>query len=248
MATASWLAASAGNAANAGQINQFLGTHSSTWTYAGTQRAAQTTGSGAYQSSAGMYLAQSFTTGSGQTTLGQVWLQLSTVGGSPLTPLIGTLAVSLYPNGAPTGTALASTTLAEQYVYTAPFWVRVPLVASGLTPSTTYQIVTAPAGAGGHYYTWQQSNQTSGASASPDGVTWSAQTFGLMYQVFDDTPGSQLQLLYDDAGARWVSFTYDSFGRIATLTEYCVAQNPAAPLASATRTFTYTQGVLTGVA
>jgi len=248
MVVANWLAASAGSAANAGQVNQFLGTHTSTWLYAGVSRASQSTGSGVYSSTTGQYLAQSFTTGSSQTTVGAVYLQVSTVGGSPVTASIAPLALSLYASsaGAPAGTALGSVALNEQYVYSSSFWVQFPLAVTGLSPGTTYQLVLSPVGTASAYYAWQHSNQTSGASVSTDASTWNAQTYGLMYQVYDQGTSGQVQYLYEDSGARWTHLTYDAFGRVATITEYTTAQNPASPFQS-TRTLSYTNGSLTGV-
>ena len=248
MATPSWLAATAGYRTLPGQLNQFLGAHASTWVYAGTQRAAQSTGSGTYASSSSTYLSQTFTTAVGQSAIGQVWLQVSTVGGSPTAATIPPLTLSLYASfsGQPTGAALASTTVSEQYVYAAPFWLPVPLCATGLTAGANYALVASAAGSGSAYYVWQHSNQVSGAATSPDGATWTTQGYGLMFQVFDQSPGGQVQFLYDDSGARWARFTYDALGRVATIAEYCAVQG-AAPLSS-TRTLTYTSGMLTGVA
>lgn len=249
MASPSWLGASAGNAANAGMINQFLAGHTSSWGYGGAVQASQATGAALYVSSQSTYLGQRFTTGVSQTTIGQVWLQVSTVGGSPTTATITPLTVSLYADssGTPTGSALATTSVGEQYVYSSPFWLPIPFAVTGLTASTPYWIITSPAGTGSAYYAWQRSNQTSGAATSPDNTTWTTQTYGLMYEVYDLTAGtgSVPQFLYDDAGARWALITYDAFGRISTLTEYCAAQN-GTPLQSV-RTFTYTNGFLTGV-
>lgn len=248
MAVPAWLAASPGQRALPGQINQFLGTHGSTWVYAGAQRAAQTTGSAAYSSTASTYLAQQFTTAVGQTTVGQVWLQLSAVGGSPVTATISPLTVGLYASsaGSPTGTAITSTALAEQQVYSAPFWLPVPLAATGLTASTVYQLVVSAAGSGSAYYAWQHSNQTSGASTSPTGSAWSSQPFGLMFQVFDQTPGGLIQFFYDDAGARTVQLGYNAQGLPTTLTESAIAQDGS--VLYSTRTLTYSGGMLTGVA
>ena len=250
MATPNWLAASAGATTLPGQVNQLLGQHTSAWLYAGTQKSAQTTGSGVYQTTQSQYLAQSFNTGVSQTAVGQLWLQVSTVGGSPVTATIPPLTVGLYAssNGSPIGAALGSVTLNEQYVYSSPFWVPVPLAVTGLSPSTTYQIVTFPVGSSSNYYVWQQSNQTSGASVSADGVTWTTKTYGLMYQVFDQTASASGDVLFffDDGGARWVQLGYDSSDRLSSLTEYVTAQSATAPLQAA-RTFTYTNGFLTGV-
>jgi hypothetical protein len=242
-----WLGASAGHGAQAGQVNQFLGGHNSVWLYAGTQRAAQTTGTGIYQSTQSQWLAQQFTTAPGQTQIGAVWLQISAVGGSPASATIPPLTVSLYisSGGLPLGPALALTSTAEQVVYSAGFWLRVPLPAT-VTPLTVYQLVVSSAGATGHYYVWQQSNQVSGASASPDGITWSAQPFGLMFQVLDQTGGGPPQTLYDDNGARVTQFSYNAQNLVASITESVLAQDGS--VATFTRGFTYTNGTLTGVA
>jgi YD repeat-containing protein len=229
MATATWLAATAQQPTRPGQINQFLGSHSSSWLYSGnTLQNSQSIGSAVYVSTASQYLAQTVTTGSAQTTVGQVRLQVSTVGGSPVTATIPPLVVGLYANsgGVPTGPALGSVTLTEQYVYTAPFWMVVPLTVAGLTAATPYQLVVSPAGTGTAYYAWQQSNQTSGASTSPDGVTWTAQSYGFMYQVYDQsgTAGPPLTLT-DDGGARVTSFTYNSAGQLTGIAESVVNQS-----------------------
>jgi hypothetical protein len=245
MAGPSWLAATAGQPAYAGQLNQFLASHGATWLYAGTQQAAQTTGNAVYSASNGQYIAQSFTTGVSQTAVGQVWLQVSAVGGSPVTQAIPPLTLALYASsgGAPTGAALGSVAVNETYVYNAPFWVQFPLAVSGLTPSTVYQLVTFPAGASANYYAWQHSNQVIGGSLSADGVTWTTQAFGFMYQVFDQSAGGNLLYITEDGGARWTSLTYDAFNRVSTITEYTTG----ATALTSVRTFAYSNGSLTGV-
>lgn len=249
MAVQTWLAASAGSPARPGQINQFLGSHTSSWVYSGNiLRSSQQTGSSLYQSSDGQYMAQTFTTSSTQTTIGQVLLQVSTVGGSPVSALIPALTVSLYANasGVPTGSPIASSSLSSQYVYTSPFWVTVPLGASGLTASTPYQLVLSPAGGASNYYAWQQSNQTSGASLSSDGVTWNEQAYGFMYQVYDASgtnwPPSSL---IGDSGARVTTFTYNSSVQLIGVAESVVSQDGSG--FSSSRTITYSGQFPTGV-
>lgn len=247
MAAPTWLAATAGQQGLAGQVNQFLGAHQSTWLYQGAAVVvSQATGSGLYVSTTGTYYAQRFTTASAQTVIGQVKLQVSTVGGSPLSATAAPLAVALYADGGgfPAGAALASTSVIEQYVYAAPFWVPVPL-AAGVTPSTPYWLVTSPAGAGPAYYAWQKSNQVSGASTSPDGSTWTPQAYGLMYEVLDQAPAGRLQFLYDDGGARWVALSYNAAGQVSQITETTAAQGGSTLAVS--RTLTYSGGTLVGV-
>lgn len=242
-----WTAATAGAPTFAGQINQFTVGHSAVLVYSGTQRAAQSTGTGVYSASNGQYMAQSFTTAASQTTIGQAWLQVSTVGGSPVTQSIPPLTLSLYAsfNGSPTGAALGSVSVDEQYVYNATFWVQFPLAVGGLAPSTIYQLVLSAVGTSTNYYVWQHSNQVSGASLSPDAATWTTQAFGMMYQVFDGGVTGNLMFLVEDSGARWTSISYDSANRVSALTEYTTAQG-ATPFQSA-RTFTYSGARLIGV-
>lgn len=249
MATATWLAATAGQPARPGQINQFLGSHSSAWVYTGnTLQSSQATGNSIYKSSASQYMAQLITTTTNQTTIGQVGLQISTVGGSPITATITPLMVSLYANSAnaPSGSALFSVSLVEQFVYSAPFWLTVPLGASGLTGGTPYWLVVSPAGSGSAYYVWQESNQTTGASLSATGTSWTAQTFGFMYQVYDQTGTASPPLsLTDDNGARVTTFTYNATEQLTGITESVVAQNNTSFYS--TRTIAYTGQYPTGV-
>lgn len=247
MPTPVWIGASAGYTGLSGQINQCLTTHNSVWVYSGSAvQSSATTGAALYVTSASQYLTQSFTTGSAQTAISQVLLQISTVGGSPITATITPLVVSLYASfsGLPTGTALASVTLTEQQVYSGPFWLSIPLAAT-VTPSTVYQITVSPAGNGSAYYAWQQSNQTSGAATSPDNATWTQQAYGFMYQVYDNsgTTGSVTSMV-DDGGARYAQFTY-SGALPATITEFVQTQNGSGQ--TQTRTFTYSSGQLIGL-
>jgi len=244
-----WQGATVGQPPLAGHVNQLLVGHTSTWVYSGSAlQDSQATGTAVYATTASQYLAQTFLTGAAQTTVGLVNLQVSTVGGSPITATITPLTVSLYASssGFPTGAPLATTQLAEQAVYSAPFWLPVTLNATGLTPSTVYQLVVSPAGTGTAYYAWQHSNQSGNASTSPDGVTWTAQTYGLMYRVYDlsGVTGPPLYLI-DDSGARVTSLTYDTLGHLITVTEQTDTQGGGSFFS--TRTLTYSGDTLTGV-
>ena len=247
MPVPAYLAAAVTYPGRPGQINQFLVSHTTDMVYAGTLKSSQTTGSAVYTSTNGAYIAQQFTTASNQTAIGQVWIQISTVGGSPTSATITPLSVSIYSNsgGVPQGSAIATTTFNEQYVYSAPFWLQVPFNVTGLGASTSYQIVVAAAGNSSHYYTWQHSNQVTGGSTSPDGVNWTSQAYGMMYQIYDQTSNGALQYLFSDNGARWTQFTYDTLGRISTITENTVAQDGSDFLS--VRTLSYTNGLLTVV-
>lgn len=242
-------AAVAGYPAQAGAINQFLGSHSGQLLYAGGSIQSQGgNGDGVYSPSYTQWYNQIFATGSTQTTVGSVNLQISTIGGSPITQLIPPLTVSLYADsaGEPTGPALATNTVNSTYVYSAPFWLTVPLPAINLSPTTFYHIVVQMVGTSTNYYVWQNSNSGSGASTSPDGTTWTVQNYGMMYQVLDTSGSGLLQYIYEDGGARWSQIGYNSLGLLSSITEYTTAQTTAGNLQN-TRTLTYTNGVVTGV-
>lgn len=245
--------ATAGQAALAGSINQLLGSHPSIVSYAAVLKASQTVNGAAHSSGdATTYWAQSFTTAVGQTTIGYVIAPIGsfTASGAAL----GTTTLSLYANsgGAPTGAPLVSTTITTEYADsvtsgTDTVQVTYPLPITGLTASTTYWLVLAPAGNGSNHYTWRQSNQVSGASSSTNGTTWAAQAFGLQYQIYDQTASGPPTCTYDDSGARWTVTYYNALGQISSYAEYTVGQTAAGYLQSY-RTMTYSNGLLTKVA
>lgn len=241
------LAQSPGWPTNAGAVGQFLGAHNAFLMYSGAVvQTSQATGSGVYQPTASQWLSQTITTGSSQTVLGSIGLQLSAVGGSPTLALIPPVTVGLYADlgGVPTGSALATATVSCQYVYSSPFWLQVPFGAA-VTASTTYNVVVSPVGSSSHYYVWQQSNQSQGAATAPDGVTWTTQAYGLMYEVFDATSTGQLLAISEDGGQLVTQFTYTSLGQIATVTQYAATQSSSSITSSGT--LSYTNGLLTGV-
>lgn len=245
--TPTYQAAVAGTPATAGFANQLIGTHTASFLYSGGSIITkQATGSALYQSTANNWLSQTIVTGNSQTAIGSVNLQISAVGGSPTLNLIPELTVGLYTDGSGfPSTAIVSTTLSNNYVYTAPFWVSIPLPATGLTASTQYHVVTNLVGSASHYYAWQQSNQASGAATSPDGTVWTFQNFGLMYQVLDQTSTGNVTTIFEDNGARFTTLTYGSPGQIATISEFVAAQN--GNYIQSSGTLTYTNGLLTGV-
>lgn len=243
-----WVAATTKFGANAGMFNQFLGGHNSTILYSGAQVVTQqATGSGIYQSSQSQWISQTFSTSNSQTTIGSINLQLSTVGGSPSLPLIPVLTVGIYADDGsgllPTGSPLVTALISNNYVYSSPFWVSIPLPLT-VTPSTNYHVVTSLAGSTGHYYVWQQSNQIAGAATSPDGVTWTASSFGLMYQILDQTNTGLVTAIYEDSGASLTTLTYNSLKQVSTITQFCTSQGG---YITSSGSLSYTNGVLTGV-
>lgn len=235
----------------AAQVNQLLGPHGLVVIYQGTQTAAQTTNSGTTVSTNGTWLAQSFATSASQTSIGSVSLTLTTTTttGSLLSPT----TVSIYANsgGAPTGSPLVSTTFTTEYsnkssLGTSTNFVGVPVPVSSVTPSTTYWIVVGSAGNASNSFVWHQSNQTSGASTSPDGVTWTAQTYGFTYTVMDLSVSPPLKSTWEDGGARWTWFVYDGTQKLTHYHEYTVGQTTAGYLQS-DRAITYGGTSITGV-
>lgn len=245
-----WLGATTGSQPASGQINQFLGAHTSQFLYAATQQASQTTNGSASTSSNNLWLAQSFATASGQTAVGYVIVPVTTTTTSGSSLAATTL--SLYANsaGAPTGSPLVSVAVTAEYANlasggTATNRLIYPLPVTGLTASTTYWLVlqsTASSGA----FTWYRSNQTSGASTSTNGTSWTAQTYGFVYQQFDQTASGLLTATWEDSGARWQALTYNSNSSLATIGQYTTAQNSG--YVQAYRALTWSNGLLTKAA
>jgi hypothetical protein len=238
LAVPPWQAPVAGQPALAGSINQFLGTHPTTFLYAGTQQATATGGSGGLPSN-GLWLAQRFTTGSAQTAVGYVTFA-STVTGSP-----PPLAVSLQADsaGQPSGTALASVSFPYQLAAS----TVTALLPAAVSPGTQYWLVTMPAGDSGDYFAWTKSSAGSGCLTAPDGVTWSAQTFGLRYSVYDQSPVPPLIGIVEDSGQRFTLLGWSgSYG--PTSVQECTAGQTATGYAEASRTLSYSGGLLTGAA
>jgi len=250
--TPTWLGATSGSPPFAGQISQFLGTHSAQYLYTGVQTAAQTTAGSTSSNTNGLYLAQSFTTAAGQSAVGYVVVPVSTTTASG--SLLATTTLSLYATsgGAPSGSPLVSTVVTAEYANlatggTATVKVPIPLPVTGLTASTTYWLVLAAAGSASHSYTWYRSNQTSGASTSATGASWSAQTYGFEYAVYDQTASGVLAATWEDSGARWTALTYNALSQIASLAEYTVGQT-ASGYTQGYRALTYSNGLLTKAA
>jgi hypothetical protein len=247
--TPDWLGAAPGSPGLAGQVNQFLGDHNSVITYGEVQASTQGTGAAVYTGTDTSYLAQLITTAPAQTSISSVAIQLSTVGGSPVINNIPNLTISIFDSfsGAPTGAALTSVTLTETYIYSSPFWVSVPLTLGGLTGGTDYFIVTSMVGTSTNLYVWQRSTQTTGAFTSTDEVSWIPATYGLMYQV--NEPGGSsttVKQINEDDGARTTQFSYDADDQLISLVQFTATQGGSGSFLTAP-TFTYTNGLITGV-
>lgn len=242
MATPNWLAATSGQPTQSGQVNQFLGTHSATLIYAGAIQSQQVTAGTGSQTSLNTFIAQSFTTASTQTTVGRVILTLSKTGAPP--PISVSLQIDV--SGAPSGTPIVTTLLPNDFLGTSSGTFSIPLPAV-VASSTKYWIVLNATGTTGNIFNWFKSNQTSGASTSPTGVTWTGQTFGLLYQVLDNTLITPLTHTWEDGGVRWTILLYNALAQLVTLGEYTQGQTATGYLLSV-RSLNYTSGQLTSIA
>lgn len=242
MATPNWSGATAGQPTLAGQVNQFLGTHTSTFIYAGAQQGGQTTlGSGSINTN-GLYLAQSFVTGGSAVNVGRLVLQFGSTG-SP-TPL----AISIQTNSgsAPSGTALATVNVPAEYVAT-NHNVTVPLPCS-LGASTTYWIVFNAVGDVSNFFSWFKSNQVSGASTSANGSTWTAQSYGFYYAYYDQSLVWPVRHTWEDSGARWAQLSNNAVtGLLTNIQEYTTAQG-SGQYQYSSRTVNYSGTALTSIA
>jgi hypothetical protein len=238
-----WLGATTGFSGQAGQVNQFLAAHQVTYVYAGVQKAAQNTAGSGGLTSASHWLAQSFTTAAGQTAAGYVAVN-AWFSGAPAVTWNFSIQASVL--SAPSGTPLVSASVPKEFLALTAGQLNVMLPVTGLTASTGYWIVAAQAGGGSDWFAWGKSNQVSGCSTSPDGVTWTAQGEGLLYQVYDQTPALPLTGTWEDSGARWTALSYTS-GLATGLREYTAGQS-ADGYTAANRTLSYSSGLLTGVA
>jgi len=235
-----WLGATSGQAAQAGQVNQFLGAHAITYLYQGAIQDSQTTaGSGNGSTAGGTYLAQKFTTGSSQTKLG--YALANVLGGTTGFPL--SMSVYASSGGAPTGSPLITVLAPSEYIAFGPTYLLFPLPLT-VTASTVYFLVATPPASG--TYTWAKSNQASGTYTSTNGTLWTAQTYGLEYQIFDQSATGPLTATWEDAGSRWLWLGYNASNQVSKLSEYTVAQ--ASGYVTSNRALSYSGTLLTGVA
>lgn len=240
MTTPAWIGATPGSPPLAAQVNQLLTTHAITYLYTGVQQGGHTTlGSGGVNSN-GLYIAQSFTAGS-TFSLGRIVFGFNTVTGTPTTPT--TISIQTSSGGAPSGTALVTTTVPPQFLTGD---VSIPLPCS-LVSGTGYWIVLAAVGDASDFVTWLESNQVSGASTSTNGTSWTAQSYGLYYNYWDQTVNLPLAHTWEDGGARWTAESYTGLNELSSLQEYAVAQG-SGQYVSSSRALTYSGTSLISVA
>ncbi len=240
MATPAWIGATPGQLPLANQINQFLGTHASTFVYTGTSQGSSTTLAGTATNSNGLYIAQAFTPGSNQTV--QRWIFTLAVTGSP-----GPLTVTIRPDnaGAPSATILSTTLIPNAFVPGAAGQVSVPTAQTALTSGTQYWFVFSAVGDVSNFYAVSRTTAGSGASTSANGTSWAAQAYGLYYNRFDTSVIAPLVHTYEDTGARWTTLGTNANTSASKLSEYNVTQNSG--FFQSVRSFTYSGADLTGV-
>jgi hypothetical protein len=242
--TPAWQAPTSGQQANAGAVNQLLGTHAVTYVWTGAEQAHQSTAGSGGVNSDGLWIAQSFATASGQTTTGYVVVTAKVTG----TPAPWTLSIQASSAGAPSGTALASAAVPKEFLSGTASAQAVMLPVTGLAASTTYWIVAQAAGDASDYFTWSKSNQVTGASTSTTGTSWTAQSYGLLHQAWDGTPVPPLAGTWEDSGARWTALACNGSGQLTGIEEYTAGQT-ATGYAVSSRALSYSAaGLLTGVA
>lgn len=242
MTTPSWQAATTGQQGLAGHVNQVLVSHAVTAVYQGEAQASAAAGSGSVSSN-GSWLAQSFTTAAGQTAVGRVTVTCLVTG----SPAPWTLSIQADSgSSSPSGTALASTAVPAEFAGVSLAAVSVMLPVSGLSAATPYWLVAEAAGDASDYFGWGKSAASSGASTSPDGVTWTAQAYGLAFATWDQSAVPPLAGTWEDSGARWTYLAYSS-GVLSEVGEYTAGQT-AAGYAVSTRAVSYSGNLLTGVA
>lgn len=247
MPTPTWQAPTSGSAPLANHVNQLLGSHQVQNIYTGTLQSSASGGSGSVTSTT-TWNAQSFTTGASQTAIGYVTAQFfpspATSNGSDLAPT----TLYLYTNsaGAP-GVPLISATVTAEYSNTTPANMAVPLPITGLSVSTQYWLVTPQVATGSFHWNWNKSSAVSGSSSSTNGTTWTAQAYGLRYQVFDQSLVMPQVATWEDSGARWTFTYYGTNGLPTQIGEYTAGQT-ARGYTQSLRTLSYTTGILTGAA
>jgi hypothetical protein len=245
--TPAWLAAVAGQTARAGQINQFLGTHSLALLYQGTSQVSNTASGtgvlGTNDSTRAQWIAQPFTTAGGQTTITRVEIWLSQQGTGADT----TLELRTNNAGVPSNSILASTTIPADFQTNA--WISIPLNVTGLTAATMYHLVIDGTASTVNWCNVSRSTPTvvnqilfAYASTGP----WTGIAATMDFNVFAGVNGV-LRNTLEDGGARWTGLDYSITALPpTTIREYTVGSSVATALRSV-RTLNYSGGQLTSV-
>jgi hypothetical protein len=236
---------------SAGDINQFLGTHAITYCNQGATQVSYTTTGGASVlktfSGAAQWLAQPFSTGASQTTISRIELYFS---GSTTSGVDTTLELRTDNAGVPSNTTLYSVAIPSDFQNAGGpiIWVSIPCTVTGLTAATKYHIVVdgQNSGTSNIALSWA-TNTTSvnqGVKSASGTSGWSVNGNTFLFNVFAGANGV-LRNTYEDAGARWTGYDYNSSNgntTVATVREYTTGT------LRSVRTLSYTSGALVGVA
>lgn len=242
MGSTDYLAASPGEPPLAQQVNQFVTTHPTTYVYTGVEQDHLATAGTGTVASNGVWVAERFTPSVTYAT-GRIVLTLA-ASGSP-----GPLVVGVYADaaGVPGALIAGPVSLAAGFVGASAAAVSIPMPGLAVSSGVSYWIVAQPAGDVSDYFSWSRASGSSGAATSPDGVSWTAQAYNLLFQVWDDTAVLPLVHAWEDSGARWSTLgAYTGTGQPGALQEYTVAQGSGRYLSSAA-TLAYGGSVLSGV-
>lgn len=242
MATPSWIGATSSQPPLANQVNQLLGTHAVTFVYTGTSFSSQATAGTGSVNTNGLWIAQSFTTGASTTALGRITLTMTTTA----VPAPLTIQIQTNNAGAPSGTALVTTVIPPPWANSTQTAQSIPIPVTGLSPSTTYWIVTQPAGDASDYFTFYKSNQSTGVSTSTNGTSWTAQSYGILYACYNQSAVLPLQHTWEDAGARLTKLFTNSNATPGAIEEYTVAQG-SGQFVYSYRVYAYSGTTMTGI-
>ena len=143
----------------------------------------------------------------------------------------------------PSGTPLASVQFPKELAASQV----TALLPCAVTASVQYWIVAQAAGDSGDYYSWGKSSASSGCVTAPDGRTWTAQTFGLRYSVYDQSPSGPLIGICEDSGQRFTLFGWTGSAGPTAVQEFTAGQTVTGYQESS-RALSYSGGLLTGIA
>ena len=129
-----------------------------------------------------------------------------------------------------------------------PLDTIIPLPITGLTPSTKYWIVISAAGNSSFSYIWNKSSAANGASTSTTGApgSWTSQAYGFRFKIFDQSLVQPLAATWEDSGARWTAYYYNSNGTLNQFGEYTAGQTTNGYTQSI-RNFNYVNNLVSGV-
>lgn len=238
MATPAWIGASPAQPQLAAQVDQFLGTHAATYVYTGVSLGSAAVGSGSVATN-GLYVAQAFSPASNQSP-GRFVLTMSVTGTPP--PLA--LSIQTTASSSPSGTVLAAVWVPYTYFTGTAAALSFPMPCS-FTGGSTYWIVANAVGDASDFYSLSKSASATGVRTSANGTSWTAQSYGLAYNRFDQSPVLPLLHTWEDSGARWTTLAANSSNQPTSLDEYTAAQGGQYVYSS--RSLTYSSGELVSI-